>query len=273
MNQKRVDTYFPVLGRKVPVGFSAVVAHPDDIEILATDGIMKGLEGPESFAGIVVTDGGGSARSNDYLLVSDAKMKSIRVEEQKAAAELGRYHAVSFLHVSSAEAKDKSREDITKNIADWIQAYRPHTLYTHNPFDKHPTHVAVFLKTLQAIRNLPKDSRPSHIYGVEGWRDLDWLPDSEKVVFNVSMMREMTKKQLQCYASQVAGGKRYDLATEGRRLAQATYYDPHTIDQVDQLIFAVDLQPLVDQEKLDVAAFVKGMIYRFEQDVLLPIQS
>jgi hypothetical protein len=66
-----------------------------------------------------------------------------------------------------------------------VEAARPQVIYTHNLADKHDTHVAVVLRTLQALRELPREARPEHVYGCEVWRDLDWLSDADKVVFDV----------------------------------------------------------------------------------------
>jgi hypothetical protein len=65
----------------------------------------------------------------------------------------------------------------------------------------------------------------------------------------------------------VSGGKRYDLATAGRRLAHATYYASHGTDEESALSFAMDLTPLVRDRKLDVGAYVLAFIDRFRADV------
>ena len=51
------------------------------------------------------------------------------------------------------------------------------------------------------------------------------------------------------FDSQVTGGKRYDLATAGRRLAHATYYASHGTDQESAMNFAMDLTPLVEDPR------------------------
>ena len=51
-----------------------------------------------------------------------------------------------------------------------------------NLVDKHDTHVAVVLRVIAAIRQMPPDIRPEKLYGCEVWRDLDWMLDSDKVV-------------------------------------------------------------------------------------------
>ena len=65
----------------------------------------------------------------------------------------------------------------------------------------------------------------------------------------------------------MTGGKRYDLATAGRRLAHATYYASHGTDQESALSFAMDLTPLVEDPGLSVADYVLSLVDRFRADV------
>jgi len=54
----------------------------------------------------------------------------------------------------------------------------------------------------------------------------------------------------------------------GRRKANATFSNSHAIDTIDQLWFAMDLTPLVEDETMDIKEFVKAKITRFEESVL-----
>ena len=63
---------------------------------------------------------------------------------------------------------------------------RPEVVCTHNPADKHDTHIGVTIAALKAMRELPRDLRPKQVIGCEVWRNLDWLPDSRKVLMDVS---------------------------------------------------------------------------------------
>ena len=101
--------------------------------------------------------------------------------------------------------------------------------------------------------------------GGEVWRDLDWLPDEDKVVMDVSGHDELAAELNACFASQIAGGKRYDLAIQGRRRAHATFSKSHATDSTTALIFGVDLTPAVQG---DVAAYVSTLIDKFKADVL-----
>jgi hypothetical protein len=148
-----------------------------------------------------------------------------------------------------------------------LQATRPEVVYTHNPADKHATHIGIVINVLLALRQLPLGERPSQVYGCEVWRDLDWLPDEDKVALDVSGRENMAAALVGLFDSQIAGGKRYDLATIGRRHANATYFGSHAVDEASQLTFALDLTPLVRDDSLDIVAYVLGFIDKFREDV------
>jgi hypothetical protein len=69
------------------------------------------------------------------------------------------------------------------------------------------------------------------------------------------------------FDSQICGGKRYDLATMGRRRANATYYASHETDVATGMGFAMDLMPLVLDPTRDIQDYVQGFINRFAQEV------
>lgn len=245
-----------------------VAAHPDDLEIMAFHGILKCFESPEEwFLGVVATDGAGSPRDGMYKNYTDEEMKAVRKKEQKKAAVVGEYGAVVFLNYSSSEIKNAKNLSPKDDLKDLLLLARPKFLYTHNPADKHDTHVGVGLRALQAVRELPPELRPEKVFGCEVWRDLDWMSDEDKVGLDVSAHQNLATSLVSVHDSQVAGGKGYDLATIGRRRAHATYYATHDVDVATSMIFAMDLTPLVRDETLDIRDFVASYIERFAADV------
>jgi hypothetical protein len=126
---------------------------------------------------------------------------------------------------------------------------------------------------IEAARRASKEARPKQLLGCEVWRNLDWLADGEKVVFDCSSHESLQMALLGVFDSQICGGKRYDLATAGRRKANATYFESHGVDTAQQLAFGMDLTPLVADPKRDVAGFVAEHIRRFEDDVRRTIGS
>jgi hypothetical protein len=140
-------------------------------------------------------------------------------------------------------------------------------VYTHNLADKHDTHVGVVLRVIEAIRRLSAEERPQRLYGCEVWRDLDWMVDADKVVFEVSAHGNLQAALLGVFDSQICGGKQYDLATMGRRRANATYYASHSTDVATGMIFAMDLTPLIEDPDVSIRAYVREFTERFVQEV------
>jgi LmbE family N-acetylglucosaminyl deacetylase len=248
--------------------YMSIAAHQDDIEIMAYDGILKCfIKKDEWFFGVVVTDGSGSSRSGVYEKYSDLEMIEIRREEQRKAAVIGKYGALAMLEYPSAETKDPENQILVDELTELIKIAQPKILYTHNLADKHDTHIGVTIKVIQAIRQLKLSQRPQKLYGCEVWRNLDWMIDEEKVSFDVSQRPKLAVDLIKVFDSQIAGGKRYDLATIGRRNANATYAVAHATDGANQIIYAMDLTPLVIDDTLDVEQYVLKYIEQLKSDV------
>ncbi|GIK42993.1 MAG: hypothetical protein BroJett011_68260 [Chloroflexota bacterium] len=246
----------------------AVGAHQDDLEIMAVDGILACFQREDKwFTGVVVTDGRGSPRSGVYQNYSDDQMWAVRNKEQQKAALIGEYAAQVLLDYPSSAVKDGANKLPVADIAQLLKIARPEVVYTHNLADKHPTHIGVALKVIEAIRSLPESERPQKLYGCEVWRDLDWMVDEDKVVFNCSTHDNLQTTLVGVFDSQVSGGKRYDLATLGRRRAHATYHASHETDVTTGLTFAMDLTPLIQNTALDISAYVQNFIHRFAEDI------
>jgi len=245
-----------------------LAAHQDDIEIMAHSAIAECYGRTDlGFTGVVVTDGGGSPRAGRFATMTDAEMKLVRRDEQRRAATLGRYAAQLQLAHPSAVVKDAGTRVVVDDIAALLAPMAPRVVYLHNPADKHDTHIAVFHRCLAALRALPAERRPARVLGCEVWRNLDWLLDSDKVVLDDSAQPELAAQLIGAFESQVAGGKRYDLAIAGRRLANATFFTSHATDRANALTWAMDLTPLVADPTLDVETFTLGYLDRLRADV------
>jgi LmbE family N-acetylglucosaminyl deacetylase len=243
-------------------------AHQDDIEFMAMHGILACFDAPSPrFGGITCTNGAGSARIGPYAGVSNDDLCRIRRAEQRTAAQIGRYSFIAQLDFTSAEAKVAGSPDLVNDLAALLRATRAQVVYTHNPADKHDTHVAVALAVIAACRRLPPAQRPARVCGCEVWRNLDWLPDNEKVVLDVSARPNLQAALYGAYDSQIAGGKRYDLATLGRNRANATLLESHAADTCEMAAFAMDLTPLIADDTRDPIDYVTASIRRFETDV------
>jgi hypothetical protein len=245
-----------------------VGAHQDDIEIMAHAGISDCLDLPgKAFGGVVVTNGAGSPRTGAYAHMTDEQMQAVRREEQRRAAQLGRYAIQLQLAHPSAVVKTPGHAGVAADFAQIFGGCTADVVYLHNPADKHDTHVAVLLRCIEALRALPAAQRPRKVLGCEVWRDLDWLVDTDKVALDSGRHPQLAVELLKAFDSQVTGGKRYDLATMGRRSAHATYHTSHATDKVAGITWAMDLTPLITDPNHSVEEFTLGYLRRLHDDV------
>ena len=243
-------------------------AHQDDLEIMAYHGILECFgQADKWFLGVICTNGAGSPRDGLYADYTDEEMMQIRRVEQKKAAVIGEYSAQLLLDYASSEVRDPQNPEPLADLVDILTATKPQFVYTHNFADKHTTHVGVVCRVVEAIRELDSADRPEKLYGCEVWRDLDWVMDSDKVQFDVEGHENLEMALLGVFDSQDLGGKRYDLASLGRRRAHATYAESHGVDVTTSMIFAMDLTPLIEDDDLDPRDHVQAHIDRFAAEV------
>jgi LmbE family N-acetylglucosaminyl deacetylase len=251
-----------------------IAAHQDDIEIMAYHGIAECFGRKDrGFTGVVVTNGAGSPRAGIYGQYSDEEMQKVRLIEQRKAAYVGEYACQLQLGFTSSQVKNPNETAVVEELAAILRATRPQVVYLHNLADKHDTHIGVSLRAIAALRAVAPETAPDKVYGCEVWRDLDWLVDSDKQALPVSARSNIAASLVGVFDSQVTGGKRYDLATAGRRLAHATYYASHGTDEESALNFAMDLTPLVRDPRLSISEYVLSFIDRLRGDVSQRLSS
>jgi len=243
-------------------------AHPDDVETMAYDGIAACFGQPDRwFGSVVVTDGAGSARTGVYGDHTGAELRAVRRREARKAACIGEYSIQIQLSHPSEAVKSPDNPALQRDLSTILSAVTPEVLYLHQPADKHDTHIAVLAHCLKALRALPSEKRPRKILGCEGWRDLDWMCDRDKQVIDVSARPHLAAALVGVYDSQIAGGKRYDLAIPGRWHGHASMLSSHTVDACTAATLAIDLTPLVNGTAASVLDYTLGFIDRFRQDV------
>ncbi|MGD1032371.1 MAG: PIG-L family deacetylase [Opitutaceae bacterium] len=251
-----------------------IAAHQDDIEIMAYAGICDALDSPGgAFGGVVVTNGAGSPRRGPYEECTDDRMRDIRRDEQRKAARLGNYSIQIQLGHASADVKRPAHPAVSADLAAIFAGCAPEVVYLHNPMDRHDTHVAVLSRCLEALRALPPARRPRRVLGCEVWRDLDWAIEADKVALDSGRRPELAAGLLAVFDSQIAGGKRYDLATLGRRAAHATFRESHATDRFEGITWALNLRPLLEPGGPGLEEFAGSILARFRDDVIGRIRA
>jgi LmbE family N-acetylglucosaminyl deacetylase len=224
-----------------------VAAHADDVEIMAWHAILDA----SGLCAVIVTGGD--------------ELRDTRLLEQKRAAALGNYSVVIWLDHASADVKKAACPALASDLGAVLSAVRPRLVYTHNLADKHDTHVAVALHAVEALRANP--ATVERVLGCEVWRALDWLQAEDKVTLDVSSGEDRLMPLIGAFGSQIASGKRYDLAAAGRKRANATFLDSQAVDKATAVEYAMDLTPLVRDPALDVARWTLQFVERFARDV------
>ena len=278
LNLATADIFIPDgVGARAALGRTthlAIGAHQDDLEFMALHGILECFGRDDQwFCGVVCTNGAGSPRNGVYAHCTDEQMRAIRRVEQRTAASIGRYGAMLQLDHPSSAIKNAANPALRQDLTEIICATQPAVVYTHNPADKHDTHIGVMAAVMEALRAVPAEQRPQQVLGCECWRDLDWLPDRRKVVLDVGRHENLAAALNGVFDSQIAGGKRYDLAVMGRRRAHATFFESHSVDTAEMLSFAMDLMPLVQNPALSITDYVAGLIEEFKAEAREKLQS
>lgn len=251
-----------------------VGAHADDLELLAGHAILECFRKPDrSFAGVICSDGVDGQRSGPLANRNAEEIKAIRRQEQQQAAKAGAYGIMIQLGHPSRDILDGKNPALEQDLLSVLEACRPQTVYSHDPADRHDTHVAVIAALVRALRWMNPAERPKKLYGCEVWRGLDWLEDKEKTRFDLAGADPLLPSLLREFRSQIDGGKRYDAALLGRLRANATFHDPHDADRSRFVLLAMDLTPLIQNNTMDLADFVAGRIERFQAEVMARIRK
>src|SRR5918999_1828459 len=128
-------------------------------------------------------------------------------------------------------------------------------------------HVSADVKRAACPALAANSSAVERVLGCEGWGGLDWLQAQDKVVLDVSTVEDRLMPLIGAFDSQIAGGKRYDLAAAGRKRANATFLESHAADRASAVEYAMDLTPLLRDPTLDVSRWTLPLVERFARDV------
>ena len=196
------------------------------------------------------------------------EMQQVRLLEQRKAAYVGEYACQIQLAFTSSEVKNPKETAVVEDLAKILLRRQPRVRL---PAQSRRQARYARRRHHARHRRAARRARPSQ--AEEGL----WLRSLARPGLDarrrqagaagVSARSNIAAALVGVFDSQVSGGKRYDLATAGRRLAHATYYASHGTDQETALNFAMDLTPLVEDPSLSVADYVLSLVDRFRADV------
>lgn len=247
--------------------YLSIGTHQDDCEIMAYHAISQCYGSEEDwFTAVVLTDGGGSPRSGAFANYTNEQIHIKRSAEQRVAADVGKYSAVIQLCYTSEDVRTARCADAEEELVRIISQVKPKYIFTHNPLDRHETHLGTCIRVIHALRKTPRECRPEKVYGMEVWRSLDWLSDEDRLLFDTSKYPDIENGVIAAYDSQCTPLKRFDLAAIGRRLGNATFQAPRDNDVTNSCSIGMDLTPLMEDETLDIREFALAFIDKFYGD-------
>jgi LmbE family N-acetylglucosaminyl deacetylase len=244
-----------------------VAAHPDDLELMALPAILAGHADPAcGFAGLVVCDGAMPGAGPDEGV-------ALRRLEQRAAAVVGRYSVMVQLGHASQAVQTGQAQGLAEDLVEVLKRLRPETLYSHNPADRHPSHLAVLLALRQALKRLDPSERPRRWLGCEVWGGLDWQALGDLVPLPLEGDRGLAQRLLEAHGSQLKRGKAYISAASGRRRANATFSASHSPDAAEEVVLAMDLSPLLTDGQLSLQDFLSHRVERFRVEAVARLDA
>lgn len=153
-----------------PMRALVIGAHPDDNEFGAGGTVAKLTQQGWQVTFIICTNGNKGSHDAD---MSSYRLSETREEEQRAAAAKLGVEKVIFLRNNDGELEPTSA--LRAEIALYIRYFKPHAVYTHDPWKQymlHPDHRAVGFATIDGIV-----SARDHLYmpglgqiGITVWR-------------------------------------------------------------------------------------------------------
>ncbi len=250
----------------LPSRILGVGAHQDDLEFMCFNAISDGREAG-GFSGVILTNGSGSTRNPEHEPLSPEKYSLVRNREQIKAANIGGYRQIIQLNHPSVDVKMANPKEAIQEMFEILTEMRPQIIYTHNPFDKHLSHIATLNVVVKAILEMPLIDRPKQLFGCEVWRGLDWLPSKFKLVWPIDDSGALRDQLTQCFPSQSGRSKNYAQAIKGRRQCNATFLDGYQKDQFQHAEYGIDLGVLIGEKPKSLASFCEEVLEEFQQEI------
>jgi LmbE family N-acetylglucosaminyl deacetylase len=210
----------------VPDRAMVIFAHPDDAEIGAGGVVAKWISAGCEVAYVLCTNGG--AGTDDRAL-TPAELVEKRAAEQRAAADFMAVKHLLMLGYPDGELEDT--REFLGDIVRAIRAYRPHTVFVHDPYRiqgfQHRDHRKAGIVTTDAVYPYARDHLhfAEHLTqeGLEPHKVRElwyWGCDESNVIVDITESIEQQIAALVRHESQLPGFNVAVGETIGQRVKQ-----------------------------------------------------
>lgn len=190
-----------------PLNILAVVAHPDDIEIMCAGTLARyAIDGHTVWMAVFTSGNMGDAR------IPPSKLAAIRETEARAAAAV---IGARLLWPAIDDEHVFANVEQRRVMIDLLREADPDVIFTHSPNDYHPDHRQVSQLVFDSyfqkgLPHIPNQTKPAcrfggaQLYYMDNLGGIDFHP-TESV--DISDTMETKLRMLACHRSQVAAMK------------------------------------------------------------------
>lgn len=234
-----------------------IAPHPDDDAIGVGGSLRRHRSVGENVFAIYVTDGAGTPTGGGRT-----REEIVQTRQDEAMRGLGEIDAQAgiFLNYQSKEVKSDRVPDVVQDLAAVFDLLRPRVIYVTAPYERHSTHIACTLRTVEAIRAVNNFAPELKGYAVWGYL----YGDENLEYVDISAHVEAKRRAIRCHESEVAGHA-YDEGIIGLHRYVAVFQETHGLQEMAYAELLLDMSRLVREPELSVGDFAREQVMSFLQ--------
>ena len=233
----------------------AIAPHPDDDAIGVGGSLLQHRAAGENVLVIYVTDGAGTPTGGGRT-----REEIVRTRQQEAMRGLAEMkgQAGIFLNYASSAVKGENTPDVVHDLGALLDLLRPRVIYVTAPYERHSTHIACTLRTVEAIRAVENFTPELKGYAVWGYlygdENLEYVDISENI--------DAKRRAIRCHETEVAGHA-YDDGILGFHRYVAVFQESHGTQDMAYAELFLDMSRLVHDPALSVGDFARQQVTGF----------
>lgn len=179
-------------------------AHPDD-EILGQAGTIRRLANEGVCCRAVIIAEGITSRANNRSEADFSELKELQTDARNSAQIVG-YESIEFCELPDNRLDSMDLLDVIKVVSEYVEKYRPDTIFTHHHGDLNIDHRIVCEAVITACRPV-RHYFVERIYAFETPSSTEWNysyedPFKPNVFFDVTDTIQKKIEAINCYRSE-----------------------------------------------------------------------
>nr|WP_288885827.1 PIG-L deacetylase family protein [uncultured Blautia sp.] len=183
-----------------------IAAHPDD-ELLGVGGTVRRFVNEGAIAHALILAEGLTSRGESRAETNHSELLALQEDARRAAAEIG-YSGIDFCGFPDNRMDSMDLLDIIKTVSNYVEKYKPDTIFTHHHGDLNIDHRVTCEAILTACRPVG-DYCVKRIFAFETPSSTEWNycytePFTPNVYVDVSDTLEAKIRGMACYRTESA---------------------------------------------------------------------